>query len=288
MARFLHHTSCPKCNSRDNLAIYDDGSSWCFGCSRASPPTISPYILENDEEYIKPFPKDLTYEYSKLALDWTMKYGIPPNELISRRVAYSPERVELCFRFFPTEHPNDNSIDTRESLLESHVHRNHQRRVHTFDQYRENGENGKNSSKESFACARRLSDSKQKYTIYGKKESFCLYKKSTATGLRPELLPRRILAIVEDCLSAIKIARQVDCMPLLTSTLPIKDLVAVAGLWDVFLIWLDGNMFHKAQGIARKFQLLGKTAKAIYTPLDPKEYDDDTIGKTLQDTESSL
>lgn len=30
MAQFVKHTSCPKCGSRDNLAVYDDGSYFCF------------------------------------------------------------------------------------------------------------------------------------------------------------------------------------------------------------------------------------------------------------------
>ena len=35
MAKFLKHTNCPKCGSKDNLAIYDDGGSFCFtpGCN---------------------------------------------------------------------------------------------------------------------------------------------------------------------------------------------------------------------------------------------------------------
>ena len=34
MADFSHHEPCPDCGSRDNLARYDDGSVFCFGCSR--------------------------------------------------------------------------------------------------------------------------------------------------------------------------------------------------------------------------------------------------------------
>ena len=33
MADFSHHEPCPDCGSRDNLARYDDGSGFCFGCS---------------------------------------------------------------------------------------------------------------------------------------------------------------------------------------------------------------------------------------------------------------
>jgi twinkle protein len=31
-ATFLFHEPCPKCGSKDNLARYDDGHGYCFGC----------------------------------------------------------------------------------------------------------------------------------------------------------------------------------------------------------------------------------------------------------------
>ena len=33
MANFVQHEACPNCNSKDNLARYDDNSAYCFGCS---------------------------------------------------------------------------------------------------------------------------------------------------------------------------------------------------------------------------------------------------------------
>ncbi len=39
MARFIKHGPCKKCGSRDNLGIYDDGSTFCFGCRAYSKPT---------------------------------------------------------------------------------------------------------------------------------------------------------------------------------------------------------------------------------------------------------
>jgi twinkle protein len=32
MANFITHEPCPNCNSKDNLARYDDDSAYCFGC----------------------------------------------------------------------------------------------------------------------------------------------------------------------------------------------------------------------------------------------------------------
>jgi twinkle protein len=31
-AQFVQHEPCPKCGSEDNLARYDDGHGYCFGC----------------------------------------------------------------------------------------------------------------------------------------------------------------------------------------------------------------------------------------------------------------
>ena len=31
-SEFIQHEPCTKCGSRDNLARYDDGHAYCFGC----------------------------------------------------------------------------------------------------------------------------------------------------------------------------------------------------------------------------------------------------------------
>jgi len=36
-SNFVAHEPCPSCGSRDNLARYDDGHSWCFGCGYREP-----------------------------------------------------------------------------------------------------------------------------------------------------------------------------------------------------------------------------------------------------------
>ena len=32
-SEFIQHEPCPECGSRDNLARYDDGHAFCFGCN---------------------------------------------------------------------------------------------------------------------------------------------------------------------------------------------------------------------------------------------------------------
>ncbi len=94
----------------------------------------------------------------------------------------------------------------------------------------------------------------------------------------------RQLVLVEDCVSAIKVARQASAMPVLGSDLSKDKLTRLGRFWgpsSPILVWLDGNMFHKAQRIASRLSMLGCTAKAIYTELDPKEYPDEFITSCL-------
>ena len=35
-SNFLYHTSCDSCGSRDNVAVYDDGHTYCFGCQNVT------------------------------------------------------------------------------------------------------------------------------------------------------------------------------------------------------------------------------------------------------------
>lgn len=37
-SKFLRHEACPECNSKDNLARYDDGHATCFGCGYQEQP----------------------------------------------------------------------------------------------------------------------------------------------------------------------------------------------------------------------------------------------------------
>lgn len=42
-SQFLWRESCPECGSRDNVARYDDGHAYCFGCDFYEPPTDGDY-----------------------------------------------------------------------------------------------------------------------------------------------------------------------------------------------------------------------------------------------------
>src|SRR6266704_287506 len=106
MAKFLKHTSCPSCGSRDNLGIYDDDSHWCFGCGYWKPASISPLVAEarHGSEALSshPLPSDCSTHYEPVATSWLSKYHVPIETLIKEGVVWSKQRQQLIFTFPPT------------------------------------------------------------------------------------------------------------------------------------------------------------------------------------------
>lgn len=104
MARFLHHEPCPSCGSRDNLARYDDGSAWCFGCGyyerqKGLPASFINGETEEETEELK-LPADCSYSYSEEAINWLTKDGITVPELIKAGIVYSPYWNQVIFPYY--------------------------------------------------------------------------------------------------------------------------------------------------------------------------------------------
>jgi hypothetical protein len=98
----------------------------------------------------------------------------------------------------------------------------------------------------------------------------------------PPLLPKlHRLVIVEDPVSAMKIARCSDAMPCLGNDLPPAKLKRLAGLYGAFLVWLDRDMLPNSHKIARRLQMLGCKAHVHFSEHDPKYYDDGYIKEIL-------
>jgi hypothetical protein len=71
-------------------------------------------------------------------------------------------------------------------------------------------------------------------------------------------------------------------MPLLGSSLHQKRLNALAGLYDSFVFWLDSDKYKEARSMEQRTKLMGRSARTIYTPDDPKCYNDEQIGEILE------
>lgn len=90
--------------------------------------------------------------------------------------------------------------------------------------------------------------------------------------------------LVEDCVSAIKVCRQVSTVSLLGSHLKDDSIVWIANRWDDVAIWLDNDkpeVLKEQQRLHRLFGMLGKS-RLILTPNDPKCYTDMEIREWLK------
>lgn len=62
-SKFLRHTSCPYCHSKDNVGIYDDGHAYCFGCNktwRLDEEELDQYKMYNNKEGERFMPETIT------------------------------------------------------------------------------------------------------------------------------------------------------------------------------------------------------------------------------------
>ena len=105
MAHCIEHTQCPECvklgkdRNGDNLAVYDDGSSYCFCCGfytksngmqafrKAAPRTDKPIQL----------PFDSTTDLPDFVREWTRKYSLTDLDLQIHNVMWSDHWQRLLF-----------------------------------------------------------------------------------------------------------------------------------------------------------------------------------------------
>lgn len=91
----------------------------------------------------------------------------------------------------------------------------------------------------------------------------------------------RRLVVVEDAVSAARIARQNDAMPCLGSYLPVKKMTRLKPFYEFLVVWLDEDKLKEAREIAQMAKWIGMSSRVIYTEKDPKEYSNAEIGSYL-------
>lgn len=92
MANFVQHEPCPRCGSKDNLARYDDGSAWCFGCSYYERGSLK------DAKPKSPVKTSFT-EVATLPPAWERKLLLGGYTASERALfTYSPDMDRLVFR----------------------------------------------------------------------------------------------------------------------------------------------------------------------------------------------
>lgn len=241
MKEFSHHEPCPKCGSKDNLGVWQDGQKWCFGCKyfiqgenakslksmqdRFNPPQQEE---KSDHDSSRPaLPADYSRQLPDIATQWLVKYGISKGERIKNHIGWSDKYESLIFPVFDV----DNSL-----LLV-------QRRYFGTDLF-------------------------PKYHTRGKPESLI----HVLGGSWPSTC-----VLVEDLISAIKVGRQFYASPLWGSNLSIEKIKRLSSQYAKLILWLDRDKAKDSIKFKWKALPFFDKVSIIVTNHDPKEYNDDAI-----------
>ena len=82
----------------------------------------------------------------------------------------------------------------------------------------------------------------------------------------------RSIVLVEDIISAIKVAPNMACMPVFGSFVSMKLLTRLQKMgYNNIIIWLDPDKRKEAIKFALQAQTIGLKSKTIFTDVDPKE-----------------
>lgn len=98
-----------------------------------------------------------------------------------------------------------------------------------------------------------------------------------AIGPEPKEKGKGTIVLVEDMVSAIKVARQVRTMPLFGAHLNPGRLMWLYNECELVVFWLDGDKWADAQRFSKSCGLVGLKTKIIHSERDPKAHSDEEI-----------
>lgn len=260
MANFVGHEPCPECGSRNNLGRYDDGSGWCFGCGHYERATGVPRRykeLTADDDTIPQLPDDTGTAFAPAAVQWLAQYHLSVEQAIAHGVRWSDSRQQLIF------------------LLEDGC-------------WQARNFNTVTASKRKYFTAGDVNDSIKLYRVSRqplaeRRSHEGVNQEPTEQGAK-EVEESSVLALVEDCVSAIRVSEQCDAMPILGSHVSVKKLARLSRFYDKLIFWLDPDKLTEARTMAGRVQMLGLEVAVIYTKLDPKCYTFGEIKEILDES----
>jgi Zn ribbon nucleic-acid-binding protein len=241
MTNFITHEGCPKCGSKDNLGVWEDGHKWCFGCGYFVPRDgvalneIENRILKHHKKKNKyhdlTLPADFTRDLPVVARQWLNKYGITQQEIQQYGFGWSQLHERLIFPAFD----NDGSL--------------------------------------SFYQGRAFSDTpdKPRYSTQGYGEDVFHFVGS----------PSLSVVLTEDVISAIKVSRQAYSMPLWGSHISTERALRLSRLVKEVKIWLDKDKAQYAIRAKDRILPYFQSVQVIISELDPKEYSNESICEFL-------
>lgn len=242
MGKCIRHDPCPECGSRDNVGVYEDGSTFCFGCHHWTRATAKGVLAslsyrqglveaEPIDRFGKDFaelPPDYTMEIPNLAYTWLRQF-LHPQEMLEHLIGWSESRQRLIFPVYRT------------------------------------------ADKLAFWCGRYFGKEahQPKYYIHGKKTEYLDW-------ISGPVLSDKVV-VVEDRVSAIKLSRLVSSWCLYGTKIPLGHATKLAKTFSELVIWLDPDKRKEAVQQALKLNTVFRSVKVVFSDKDPKCYENSEI-----------
>lgn len=234
MSKFLHNGPCDRCGSRNNLATYDDGSQWCWGCHFYSAPigislnSVRDRLVGNikSSSPATQLPRDSSPHIPGAPLEWIKKYGLTNDEIREAGFLYSEEKQQLIY---PVYDADGVCIFWQ---------------GRTFDPKQE-----------------------RKYDTKGNQKDVLVLLGTGDTCV-----------VVEDVVSAIKVARHTTATPLFGSHIDLQTVLRLCKRYKSLTIWLDPDKIKEAVKFSHKYGPYFKDGcRAVMSDKDPKDHSDSEI-----------
>lgn len=249
----VYHVRCPRCaalgkdRSEDNLAVYPDKHRHCFSCGYHEDAPIEARLVEPKQELLSSESTGLDFPEDYFPL---LDYPVVPMEV----------------------HAPINWLKAKYGIYDSEI------RFHGF---------GWSSNRKMLVCpikdannnllawqGRYFTPSKPMFDEKGHPKYFTKGPVSDIlhfTGREDSLV-----IVTEDIVSAIKVGRVTQTMPLWGSSMPLKTIRRLSERFKHLGIWLDSDKSVEAVKTAIRASLYIPTF-VINTPEDPKAYNMDAI-----------
>jgi len=252
-SRFVKHGPCESCGSKDNVAWYSNGTGYCFGCRR--------FYLQTDQRELLALRHDTSSVDERSTGQQAERHrdgGVrpPPDDMCT---LYRPDIVSW-FKVY-----NLSVID----LLKYNVYWSSSREQVIYVFYGESKDDiilwQARNFRNGVAKAHRF------FTTGVPNETVAAYYPDETGGEKTAI-------IVEDCVSAIKVAKAGFVgVPAFGSGFSDGKLKRLCGMFDQLVFWLDYDKYKESQTLARKAGMLGANVRTNLTVEDPKYFTCDDI-----------
>ena len=239
MGRCIEHTRCPQCASRgedrhkDNLGVYEDGSTFCFKCGygKGKKPGRSLPVKKDTCDLTYPFDVDTTLSVE--ALEYLSRYKFTHEEIIKHEILWSERNQRLIF-----------PVKDSEGCLFAWTGRYIPKRGTELD--------------------------KQPPKWYTKgfihKYPYILHT------INPDI-ENNVLYVVEDIISGIIVSRYYNVLVLFGSHISKDLMYMISMLrGGAVVVWLDEDKRYDAHKYVYQLNDIGVEARNVTTMLDPKDF----------------